>query len=210
MSVSPKGSRSHHPQRVAPAEHVEVDVQRGPLAPRRGDPRTRAQQALFFQVPECDLHPVVRQRPGFQCLRQFQHGRDAGCVVGGAMANVDPVVVRADQQQGRVRRSAQVGDQVGSGLAVLLEVLAFPRDAQCIQALADGGATRGGVAAGAHGGDLGEPAGGHIVGPSRQAGEHRQEQRRAQATPDIGHGGIPSENPSMPQPPRILDPPTRM
>jgi len=126
------------------------------------------------------------------------------------MAHVDPVVVRTDQQQGRICRPAQVGDQIGSELAVLLEVLAFPRDAQCIQALADGGATRSGVAAGAHGGDLSQPAGGHIVGPGRQAGEHRQEQRRAQAAPDIGHGGIPSENPSTPQPPRILDPPTRM
>ena len=180
----------------------------------------RAEQAFLFQVPEHHLHAVVFEGFGLQCLREFQHGGHTRSVVGGAMADGDLVVVRADQQQGRLVGTAEVGDEVLAGLAIAFECFALPGDAERTEAPGDGVATPGRVAVRADRFDLAVPAAGHVVGPGRHAGEHGKEQGAAQAAADVTHGGTPyddgarsgtrGEAPSMPQGAPGLDGCTRM
>ena len=177
--------RGHHPQRIAPAEHVEVDVQRRLLLPGRGDPGVRAQQAAFLQVPERELHAVVVQRARLQRLGEFQHGRHAGGVVGGAVADVDPVVVRTDQQQRRTGRAAEVDDQVAPRQSIGLERLLAPVQAQRVQARADRRGAGGGVLAQADPDHLRLPARGDRV---RRGGSGRRRHGRLDRCD--GPGGV--------------------
>lgn len=101
----------HHPQRVAPAEHIEVDVQRGLLA-AVVDVGLGAEQAVLLEIPEGDADPMMLQRAQPESLGKGDDHCAPRRIVGGAVAGLDLVRMRAKQQQGRGTRPRDFRSQV--------------------------------------------------------------------------------------------------
>ena len=146
----------HHPQGVAPAEHVEVDVLRGGRA-ALGDVGVGAEQAALLLVPERDADAVVGERLLFEALGQRQNDGAAGRIVGRALALADAVGMGAQQQQRGGCVAADLGDQVLPGAVFAFERNGGPRQSEGLQLLLDGVAATGVVVGGGDRFDIGQP-----------------------------------------------------